>query len=94
MSISTRYYRHSGKFNLAGPIVIIILGGIVTPVLSFIYAYAIHHIPFIFINGLLTLGLGMLAGAARADRRQNRQDPPYDFAGVIRPDVRIARRIS
>jgi hypothetical protein len=62
MNVTERYYKHSGKFNLAGVFLIILLCSIVTPLLSIIYAYGIHYIPLIYVNAFLTLGLGLLVG--------------------------------
>lgn len=60
------YYKHSGMFNPMGVIVILAIGAVGTVILSLIYSYATHYIPFVYLNILLTIlfgvGVGALAG--------------------------------
>ena len=56
------YYKHSGAFSAMGPVTIIAFGTIGTVILGLIYSYATSYIPFIYLNILLTLGLGFGVG--------------------------------
>lgn len=60
------YYEESGKVPPVGPVVVLLGGSIAAAVLSFIYAYATSYIPFIYLNFLLTIGLGAAAGIGAA----------------------------
>ena len=44
------YYEESGKTPPIGPVVALLIAAVVAVVLSFVYAYAINLIPFIYIN--------------------------------------------
>jgi hypothetical protein len=62
MKHANKYYKHSGKFGLMGPIYMLIFGALGMLVLSAIYGYAIYYIPFIYLNFLITLGFGACVG--------------------------------
>lgn len=62
MKHTNKYYKHSGKFGLMGPIYMFMIGAVGTLVLSAIYGYAIYYIPFIYLNFLITLGFGACVG--------------------------------
>lgn len=58
------YYKHSGKFTLAG-VALGLAGGIVAGlVLAFVYAYIISYLPFVYINALCTIGYSIVLGLA------------------------------
>lgn len=62
MNNTEKYYKHSGKIGLAGPIYMLILGALGASILGAIYGYAIYYIPIIYLNIFLTLGLGGIVG--------------------------------
>lgn len=64
---TTLYYEESGKVPPIGPVLALAAGGIVAAILSFVYAYAINFIPFIYLNFMLTLGLGAAVGFSIAN---------------------------
>lgn len=57
------YYEESGKVPPAGPVIALLLGILTAVALSFVYAYAINFIPFIYLNFLLTGFFGVAVGA-------------------------------
>ncbi|TYQ16705.1 UNVERIFIED_CONTAM: hypothetical protein Cloal_3273 [Acetivibrio alkalicellulosi] len=57
------YYKHSGAFSPIGIMIILVTGLIGTSILSTIYGFASLYIPFIYINFLLTAGLGFGTGS-------------------------------
>ncbi len=69
-------YRHSGAVTLSGLLGASLVGAGSAPALGFAYAWAIAWIPFVYINFLLTLGLGGIVGflvgrAATAGKLRN-----------------------
>ena len=62
MNDAGKYYAHSGKFGLMGPIYMLVMGTVGSLVLSAVYGYAIYYIPFIYLNFLITLGFGACVG--------------------------------
>ena len=62
MEKSSLYYKESGQLGTMGPTLMGIGGLIASLVLGAIYAYATFYIPFIYINFLITLGLGIGLG--------------------------------
>lgn len=60
------YYEESGKVPPAGPVIALLLGILTAVALSFVYAYAINYIPFIYLNFLLTGFFGVAVGAVVA----------------------------
>lgn len=60
------YYEESGKVPPAGPVIALLLGIATALALSFVYAYAVNYIPFIYLNFLLTGFLGVAVGAVVA----------------------------
>ncbi len=59
---SQKYYTHSGAFSVGGLIPIIISGTMAAVILGFIYSYAVHFIPFVYLNVFLTMGFGFCMG--------------------------------
>lgn len=55
-------YEESGKFSIISPVVLLLFGVIGSVILGFIYSYAIHYIPFIYLNVVIALGFGGLMG--------------------------------
>ena len=55
-------YRHSGKITLYGLALALIVPAITAFPLGFIYAYLLKWIPFVYLNVLLTGGLGFVVG--------------------------------
>lgn len=75
------YYRSSGIVPLGGASQTLLAGLVVGIPLGVGYSYAVVHIPFAYINVLLTLGLGAAVGAvvskaARRGRIRNALVPP------------------
>lgn len=60
------YYEESGKVPPGGPVIALLIGILTAALLSFVYAYAVSYIPFIYLNFLLTAGLGLAVGVAVA----------------------------
>jgi uncharacterized membrane protein YvlD (DUF360 family) len=60
------YYEESGKVPPAGFIIALSIGILTALALSFVYAYAISYIPFIYLNFLLTGLFGVVIGAVVA----------------------------
>jgi hypothetical protein len=58
----TQFYRHSGTAPLLGIVRATIIGTGAATFLAIIYAYAIHYIPFVYLNLLMTLGMGFVVG--------------------------------
>jgi hypothetical protein len=58
------YYKESGKVPPAGAVIALVLGSLAAAILSVIYAYATNYIPIIYLNFLLTIGLGAGVGFA------------------------------
>ena len=56
------YYKHSGAFDFLSPVYMILLGGIGAVVLGAVYGTLIYYMPFIYVNFLATLGLGIAIG--------------------------------
>lgn len=56
------FYRHSGKFNPAGPILVFLAALVAAFPLGLLYSYLINWIPFIYLNFLITLGYGFVFG--------------------------------
>ncbi|MEI3038425.1 MAG: hypothetical protein V8T90_05070 [Victivallales bacterium] len=59
-----QFYRSSGKFNFCRLIIGLNATILLAFVLALIYAYATRYIPFIYLNMLFTLGLGIAIGFA------------------------------
>jgi hypothetical protein len=57
------YYEESGKIPPAGPVIALLFGVLTAIALSFVYAYAVSYIPFIYLNFLLTAATGAGVGA-------------------------------
>ena len=62
MSDTLEAYRHSGKFNAAGPVLGVAAAAIVGIPLGLAYSYLIRWVPFIYVNFLATLGYGFAFG--------------------------------
>jgi len=52
------YYQPSGRFSPLSFPILLVISLTVIPILSAIYAYLTFYIPFIYINFLITIGLG------------------------------------
>ncbi|HTI49518.1 MAG TPA: hypothetical protein VL475_01150, partial [Planctomycetaceae bacterium] len=57
-----QFYRHSGTAPAFGILRTFIMGAGAATFLAIIYAFAIHYIPFVYLNLLMTLGMGMVVG--------------------------------
>ncbi len=57
-----RFYRSSGKCSLPRLILGVDVALLLVFVLAVIYSYATHYIPFIYLNALFTIGLGVAIG--------------------------------
>lgn len=60
----SNYYKPSGKFSPISFVYLLLLCAIAMPILATIYAYLIWYIPFVYINFLITAGLGFAIGIA------------------------------
>lgn len=60
--MNSSYYKPSGKSTLEFFLLFLLFMGISLPVISNIYIYLVHFIPFVYINVVLTAGCGLLAG--------------------------------
>jgi len=58
------YFKHSGSVGGLGLPFMIVVGLVAAVVLSFVYAFAIFYIPFVYINFFVTIGFGLLLGSA------------------------------
>lgn len=56
------YYEPSGRFSFLSFLYLFLISLTALPLLAFGYAYATYYIPFIYINFLLTAGLGFGVG--------------------------------
>ncbi|NUM35633.1 MAG: hypothetical protein HUU50_13890 [Candidatus Brocadiae bacterium] len=56
MQDDLKFYQLSGKINVMGPALGILFGTLAALPLSFVYAYAVRYIPFIYLNFLISLG--------------------------------------
>ena len=86
MGTQNRYYKHSGSFSIAGLIIALVIGWLSSIFLGIIYGYIIFYSPFIYINILFTIGLGVLMGTALTFgiRLGNiRNTPVMIFLGII-----------
>lgn len=59
MGTKLEKYHESGKIGLLSPIILLVFGVIGGLILGAIYSYGISYIPFIYLNALLAIGLGM-----------------------------------
>jgi hypothetical protein len=57
-----QFYRHSGTAPLSGILRTLIMGISVATFLAIVYAFAIHYIPFVYLNLLMTFGFGAVVG--------------------------------
>ena len=57
-------YRHSGKSNGIGFVIVLGLGTILSMTLGFAYNFLIVVIPFVYVNFFITLGFGLTLGYA------------------------------
>lgn len=64
MSSTDAYYTHSGKFSLAGLVLMLATALVAGPILGVAYGYLVAFNPFIYVNFLATLFIGGLAGMA------------------------------
>lgn len=62
INVGSRYYKESGKIPPFAPLIIILIGILAVPILSFIYSYATFYIPFIYANFFITIAFGILIG--------------------------------
>jgi len=60
----SNYYKPSGKFSPISFVYFILVCTVALPILATIYAYLIWYIPFVYINFLITAGLGFAIGIA------------------------------
>ncbi len=60
------YYKHSGGIGLLGPVLMVLFGVIGVTILSVIYGYATHWIPFIYITFFIVIGYAVGIGGALA----------------------------
>ncbi|RSK51108.1 hypothetical protein [Hymenobacter rigui] len=72
----TAYYQPSGRFTVGGVLAMILAGALAAFPLAFMYVYAIWYIPLLYVNFLVTLGLGLSIGwvlkrLARAGKLRN-----------------------
>jgi len=58
------YYKHSGRFNLAGLVIAALVGGAASLVLAFAYGHGVIYIPEVRLAALATLAFGALVGLA------------------------------
>lgn len=70
------YYKHSGKVNPLGIVLVPLIGILGAAILSIVYAYATVYIPFVYLNFFITLGYGFAIGhlvvkAAEAGKIRN-----------------------
>ena len=77
------YYRHTGGFNASSVVLVPLLGGVAAAVLGAIYSYATRYIPFIYINFLLTIGLGCGIGFVTAFGLRQGKVRNYGFGPVV-----------
>jgi len=56
------YYKHSGAFDFLSPVYMVGLGGAGAVVLGALYGVIIWYMPIIYVNIVLTLGLGLAVG--------------------------------
>lgn len=62
MSKNILYYQETGKVGVLGIVLILVLGGGFALGLSWVYAWVTGYSPFIYINGLATIILGVFMG--------------------------------
>ena len=58
------FYKPSGRFGPLAIPLLLISGGTAAAILAYLYSYAVFYIPFVYLNFFLTLGFGLLVGAA------------------------------
>jgi hypothetical protein len=80
------YYRHSGEVTSKGIVLGLVLGSLTALVLSVPYAYLTVHVPFVYLNLIATvflgLGTGMMVG--KGGRMGNLQAPYlYVIMGLV-----------
>ena len=56
------FYQHSGSIGILGPLFMFGLGLPGAVLLGAVYGYAIHYIPLIYLNFVLTIGLSVVVG--------------------------------
>lgn len=59
---SRRFYSHSGRVPLLGPVLMVAVGLLAALVLGGIYGYALFYIPLIYLNALMVLLFGGAMG--------------------------------
>src|SRR5262245_36932446 len=57
------FYRHSGRFSVAGWVCTFATTALAASLLGCLYSLAILYIPLIYVNVLLVFGFGLAAGA-------------------------------
>lgn len=62
MERKLKQYEVSGKFGMYAPFIMLLFGVIGGGIFGAIYTYATRFIPFVYLNFLLTLGLGFMVG--------------------------------
>jgi len=63
MADATLYYRHSGKFSPAAVLLTLTVGIIAAIVLGALYGIIVYYMPIVYVNVLLTFGVGIAVGA-------------------------------
>jgi hypothetical protein len=57
-------YSHSGSFTASGIVTAVVVAMGISALLSPVYAYALHFIPFVYINCFIVFGFGLAVGFA------------------------------
>lgn len=57
-----KHYEPSGITGPMGPVLMLFLGFIASLIGGFIYGYAVHHIPLIYLNVFITIGFALIVG--------------------------------
>lgn len=61
-NLSSKYYKHSGKFSPLGIVLMLVFGGIGALISGALYGYIIAYCPFIYINFIITIVYGLIVG--------------------------------
>ncbi len=86
MSDAALYYRHSGRFTPAAVLFTLLIGLAVAALGGALYGVIVYYMPIVYINVLLTIGLGVGLGmfvGKLAMARHVRNVPVVLFLGVL-----------